>query len=170
MVRIAKDDAMLLSSSVDIDAPPERIYPLFLNATMDARVPLAFRFGLPKAVSCSIIEGDGGVGSIRRCITTRGYMDQVIEVAEPGRRFAYRLIDSDYWGQPFIGHVSDDITLEILAPDCTPDRTPGRTRVRRVTSFDARGVLKWPGRQIMRQGFRFAHRYANENWQRIASV
>ena len=153
---------MQLISTVDIDADPERIYPLFLNAQMDARVPLAFRFGLPKAVSCSIIKGDGGVGSIRRCITTRGFMDQVIEAADPGRHFAYRLIDSDYWGQPFIGHVADDITLTPL--DAT------RTRVRRVTSFDARGILKWPGRAIMRAGFQHAHRYANENWQRIATA
>ena len=152
---------MKLTSSVVIDAPPERIFPLFLNAQMDDRIPLAFRFGLPKAVSCSIIEGDGGVGSIRRCITTRGFMDQVIEGVDANRRFAYRLIDSDYWGQPFIGHVADDITLTILAE--------GRTRVRRVTSFDARGILKLPGRAIMRQGFRHAHRYANENWRRLAS-
>lgn len=153
---------MKLVSTVDIDAPPDNIYPLFLNATMDKRIPLAFRFGLPKAVSCSIIEGDGGVGSIRRCITTRGFMDQVIEGAEPNSRFAYRLIDSDYWGQPFIGHVADEITLEPLAN--------GHTRVRRTTSFDATGMLKWPGRWVMRLGFLHAHRYANENWQRIASA
>ena len=152
---------MELISTVDIDAPPQRIYPLFLNAQMDERLPLAFRFGLPKATSCSIIRGDGGVGSIRRCITTRGFMDQVIEVAVPDRHFAYRLINSDYWGQPFIGHVADDITLTVLAE--------GRTRVRRVTSFDAKGILKLPGRAIMRQGFRHAHRYANENWRRLAS-
>ena len=152
---------MQLISTVDIDAPAGRIYPLFLNAQMDDRLPLAFRFGLPKAISCSIIEGDGGVGSIRRCITTRGYMDQVIDIAEPGRHFAYRLIGSDYWGQPFIGHVADDITLTVLAK--------GRSRVRRVTSFDARGILKLPGRAVMRQGFRHAHRYANENWRRLAS-
>ena len=153
---------MKLTSSVVIDAPPERIFPLFLNAQMDDRIPLAFRFGLPKAVSCSIIEGDGGVGSIRRCITTRGFMDQVIEGVDANRRFAYRLIDSDYWGQPFIGHVADEITLEPL-----PD---GRTRVHRVTSFDAKGILKWPGRWVMRLGFQHAHRYANENWCRIASA
>ena len=153
---------MKLTSSVDIDAPPERIFPLFLNAQMDDRIPLAFRFGLPKAVSCSIIRGDGGVGSIRRCITTRGFMDQVIQGSEPNSRFAYRLIDSDFWGQPFIGHVSDEITLEPL--------DSGRTRLRRVTSFDAKGILKWPGRLLMRLGFRHAHRYANENWRRIASA
>lgn len=153
---------MKLTSTVDIDAPPERIFPLFLNAEMDKRVPLPFRLGLPKAVSCSIIEGDGGVGSIRRCITTRGYMDQVIEGYEPNRRFAYRLIDSDYWGQPFIGHVADEITLEPLGN--------GGTHVRRVTSFDSKGILKRPGRLVMRQGFRHAHRYANENWQRIATA
>ena len=152
---------MELVSQVDIDAPADRIFPLFLNARMDDRLPFAFRFGLPKAVSCSIVKGDGSPGSIRRCITTRGFMDQVIEVAVPGRHFAYRLIDSDYWGQPFIGHVADDITLTILAE--------GRTRVRRVTSFDAKGILKLPGRAIMRQGFRHAHRYANENWRRLAS-
>ncbi|MFD1796392.1 SRPBCC family protein [Paracoccus aurantiacus] len=153
---------MELTSTVDIDAPADRIYPLFLDATMDERIPLPFRFGLPKAVSCSIIDGDGGVGSIRRCITTRGFMDQVIEGAEPGQRFAYRLIDSDYWGQPFIGHVADEITLSPLPG--------GRTRVRRVTSFDARGILRWPARIIMRQGFRHAHSYANENWRRIATA
>lgn len=153
---------MELVSQTDIDAPPNRIFPLFLHAQMDDRLPLAFRFGLPKAVSCSIIKGDGGPGSIRRCITTRGYMDQVIEVSEPDSRFAYRLIDSDYWGQPFIGHVADDIALQPLGPD--------RTRVTRRTSFDARGLLKLPGRIIMRLGFRHAHRYANENWQRLATT
>ena len=153
---------MELISQVDIDAAPERIFPLFLQARMDDRLPLAFRFGLPKAVSCSIIQGDGSVGSIRRCITTRGYMDQVIELSEPSSRFAYRLIGSDYWGQPFIGHVADDISLQPLGP--------ARTRVTRRTSFDAKGVLKWPAGIVMRQGFRHAHRYANENWQRLATA
>ncbi len=153
---------MELTSQIDIDAPPDRIFPLFLHARMDDRLPMAFRFGLPKAVSCSIIQGDGGVGSIRRCITTRGYMDQVIEFSQPDRHFAYRLIDSDYWGQPFIGHVADDIELRPLASD--------RTRVIRRTSFDAKGLLRWPGRQIMRLGFIHAHKYANENWQRLATA
>jgi hypothetical protein len=153
---------MELVSQVDIDAPADRIFPLFLNARMDDRLPFAFRFGLPKAVSCSIIKGDGSPGSIRRCITTRGFMDQVIEVSQPDSRFAYRLIDSDYWGQRFIGHVADDIELQPLGP--------GRTRVIRRTSFDARGLLKWPGRMVMRMGFDHAHRYANENWQRLATM
>ena len=122
---------MQLISTVDIDAPPGRIYPLFLNAQMDERLPLAFRFGLPKAMSCSIIRGDGGVGSIRRCITTRGFMDQVIEVAVPGRHFAYRLIDSDYWGQPFIGHVADDITLTVLPTTSLPMPEAATAKLRR---------------------------------------
>ena len=151
-----------LTSSVVIDAPPEAIWPLFFTARMDDRIPLPFRFGLPKAVSCSIIAGDGTPGSMRRCITTRGYMDQVIERAEPMARFGYRLIESDYWGQGHIGHVSDDIRLERI--------TPTQTRLHRVTRFDAKGELRWPGLWGMRLGFIAAHRYANENWKRLAEA
>lgn len=153
---------MDLVSTVDIPTRPEAIWPFFFEARMDDRIPLPFRFGLPKAVSCSVIKGDGSPGSIRRCITTRGYMDQVIDVADPCKRFAYHLIDSDYWGQPFIDHVADDIRLEVL-----DDRL---TRVTRRTSFDAKGVLRMPGRMVMRAGFGFAHGYANENWNRLAQA
>lgn len=151
---------MDLVSRIDIAAPSEAIWPLFFTARMDDRIPLPFRFGLPKAVSCSITQGDGSPGSTRRCITTRGYMDQIIDVADPMRRFAYHLVESDYWGQRFIDHVSDDIVLEPLAD--------GKTRVTRRTSFDAKGLLKLPGRLVMYAGFVFAHRYANQNWDRLA--
>ena len=153
---------MKLVSKLEIDAAPGALWPYFFHAQMDDRLPLAFRFGLPKAVSCSIIEGDGSKGSIRRCITTRGYMDQVIEVADPMRHFAYRLLKSDYWGDRVIGHVRDDIHLTPL-----PD---GRTEVTRITDFDAKGLLKLPGRAVMYLGFVFAHRYANENWRRLAGT
>lgn len=151
---------MELTSTVEIDASPEKIWPLFFNAQMDERVPFVFRLGIPKAVSCSIIEGDGSPGSTRRCITTRGYMDQIIDVADPMTRFCYHLVHSDYWGQPFIDHVADDICLEPVGT--------GRTKVTRKTSFDAKGLLRLPGRLVMYIGFVYAHRYANENWKRLA--
>lgn len=151
---------MKLTSTVDIAASPAAIWPLFFNATMDDRIPFVFKLGLPKAVSCSITAGDGAPGSTRRCITTRGYMDQIIDVAEPMTRFAYHLVESDYWGKGFIAHVADDIRLEVLPG--------GGTRVTRVTSFDANGLLRLPGRLVMYVGFVFAHRYANENWARLA--
>ena len=151
---------MKLKSRVDITAKPENIYPMFLNAQMDERIPFVFRFGLPKAVSCSIIKGDGSAGSVRRCITTRGYMDQIIDVAQKPHHFVYHLVESDYWGQPHIGHVSDTISIETL-----PD---GRSRVTRVTDFSARGWLKIFATPIMALGFYFAHSYANQNWRRIA--
>jgi len=151
---------MILQSTRLVNARPEHIWPYFFNAKMDDRYPLAFRLGLPKPIECRIIDGDGTPGSIRRCITTRGNMDQTILEADPYRKFSYELVTSSYWGQPFISSIRDEITLEPAGPD--------QTRITRVTHFQGRG---WPQSLItlvMRLGFMQAHRYAHENWQRLA--
>lgn len=150
---------MILQSSLIIDAQPEKIWPCFFKAKMDERYPFVFKLGLPKPVECLIIEGDGTPGSIRRCITTRGNMDQKILQAEPYKQFSYALVTSTYWGQPFIQEVRDEITLKQIDNN--------KTEVTRVTHFSGKGRLAWIVTFFMRLGFIQAHRYAYENWQRL---
>lgn len=151
----------MLKSSKIIETAPEKIWPAFFNAKMDDRYPLAFRLGLPKPIECMIIEGDGKPGSIRRCVTTRGNMDQKILQADPYTQFTYELVDSTYWGQPFIALVRDEISLKPLGNN--------RTEVTRITHFNGKGgILSGIATYVMRLGFMTAHRYAYENWQRLA--
>lgn len=152
---------MILQSSTIIEAKPEHIWPSFFQAKMDDRHPVGFRFGLPKPIECMVIDGDGSPGSVRRCVTTRGNMDQRILVSKPYEHFSYQLLSSTYWGQPFISKVQDDLTLH-LKPD-------GKTEVVRVTTFNGRWWTFGLSTLLMRLGFLQAHRYAYENWRRLAT-
>lgn len=152
---------MLIVSRWTFECEPRHIWPNFLHATMDRSRPLLFRLGIPKPMSCKVLEGRGAVGNTRQCTTDQGTIDQRIVAFEPDRRLRYQMIDSTVWCRNWVGHLEDEFILTPLGD--------GRTQVERRTEFRARGWLK-PIRQIgLWVALRQAHRYAARNWRRLGS-
>ncbi len=151
---------MQIHSTWTFDAAAEHIWPHFLHATMDRSRPLLFRLGIPKPISCKVLEGEGAVGRTRQCTTDRGTIDQRILDFQPNRRLAYRMIASTVWCRDWIGHLEDEFTLTPLGD--------GRTRVERRTTFEAAGPLAPLKRLSLYVALRQAHLYAARNWRRLS--
>jgi hypothetical protein len=151
---------MKLESQWTFECLPEHVWPHFFNAKMDRTRPFMFRFGIPKPLSCRVLEGVPAVGNTRQCTTDKGTINQHILVMEPGRRLTYRMKDSTIWCRSWVGHLEDTFILT-LQPD-------GRTEVRRSTRFSGAGLFKGFKTMFLWIALRQAHRYAAKNWRRLA--
>ncbi len=153
---------MQIRSQWVFESEPHHIWPNFLHTRMDDRRPLLFRLGIPKPVSCKVLEGEGALGATRQCTTDRGTIDQRIVAFEENRKLRYRMIASTVWCRDWVGHLEDQFTLTPLEG--------GRTKVERLTEFRAAGWL-WPVRQIgLWVALAQAHRYAARNWRRLSEA
>ncbi|NTF30545.1 hypothetical protein G6L88_00445 [Rhizobium skierniewicense] len=128
---------------------------------MDSSKPFLFRLGIPKPVSCKVLEGHGALGNTRQCTTDRGTIDQRILDYVPNRKLRYRMIDSTVWCKDWIGTLEDDFTLVPIGPN--------RTRVERRSDFTARGLLALVRQLALWIALKQAHRYASKNWRRLSS-
>ena len=151
---------MQLRSEWVFDNEAGDIWPNFLHARMDETRPLLFRFGIPKPVSCKVLEGHAAVGNTRQCTTDQGTIDQRILVLEENRLLRYRMIDSTVWCRDWVGFLEDEFRLTPLGN--------GQTRVERTTTFEARGAFKSLRQLGLRLALAQAHRYAARNWRRLA--
>lgn len=139
---------------------PQHIWPHFLHARMDDSRPLLFRLGVPKPISCKVLEGAPAVGHTRQCTTDRGTIDQRILVLQPDERLRYQMQRSTVWCAHWVGTLVDTFELTPL---------PGQgTEVRRTTQFEAAGRWRWAKRLGLWAGLRQAHAYASRNWRRLA--
>ncbi|WZB73882.1 hypothetical protein WJ972_21815 [Achromobacter insuavis] len=117
---------------------PQHIWPHFLHARMDDSRPLLFRLGVPKPISCKVLEGAAAVGHTRQCTTDRGTIDQRILILQPGERLRYQMQRSTVWCADWVGTLVDTFELRPL---------PGQgTEVRRTTQFEAAGRWRWAKR------------------------
>lgn len=151
---------MLVKSEWIFDCEPQYIWPHFLNATMDNSRPLMFRVGIPKPVSCRILEDAIAVGGTRQCRTERGTSDQQVLEFTENRRLHYRMVNSSMPLSHWIESLEDTFTLSPM-----PD---GRTRVGRSTRFSARGPFKLFKAIGISVFLRQTHSYAARNWRRLS--
>jgi len=153
---------MQIQSSWLFDCEPEHVFPHFFTATMDDSRPLAFRLGIPKPLSCKVLEGEPRVGRTRQCTTDRGIIRQEIRELVGNRKLVYEMRDSDIWCRDRVAYLRDTFLLE--------PEGGGRTRVRRITEF--RGARPFPLISTLALWFslRQAHRYAARNWRRLATL
>ncbi|MBB1624271.1 hypothetical protein [Achromobacter sp. UMC71] len=139
---------------------PQHIWPHFLHARMDDTRPLLFRLGVPKPISCKVLEGVAAVGNTRQCTTDRGTIDQRILILQPNARLRYQMQKSTVWCAGWVGTLVDTFELRAI---------PGQgTEVRRTTQFEAAGALRWAKQLGLWAGLRQAHAYASRNWRRLA--
>lgn len=152
---------MKIQSSWVFDCCPEDIYPHFFCASMDDTYPIAFRLGIPKPLSCKVLEGEPEVGNTRQCTTDRGYIRQEIVELEQNRKLVYRMRETNVWCRNWVSFLQDTFLLELIGDD--------KTRVRRTTEF--KGVMSIPIVSTLALWFslRQAHRYAAKNWRRLSS-
>jgi hypothetical protein len=151
---------MQIESQWIFDASPESIWPHFFKAKMDHTRPFLFRLGVPKPISCCVLEGNPTLGNTRQCTTDRGTINQRIVELEANRRLSYRMLESTIWCREWVGHLKDTFTLM--------PRSDGKTEVRRITEFGAAGRFKALKELALMLALRQAHRYAARNWRRLA--
>lgn len=153
---------MKIQSSWEFDCLPEDIYPHFFSAKMDDTYPLAFRLGIPKPLSCKVLEGEPKVGNTRQCTTDKGYIRQEIIELEENRKLVYQMRETNVWCRSWVKYLQDTFLLEPIGQD--------KTRVRRITEFE--GVTSIPVLSTLALWFslRQAHRYASRNWRRLSST
>jgi len=150
-----------IQSSWIFECAPEDIYPHFFFAQMDETYPIAFRLGIPKPLSCKVLEGAPKVGNTRQCTTDRGYIRQEIVELVKDRKLVYEMRDTNVWCRKWVSFLQDTFLLETI--------DEGRTRVRRITEFN--GVASIPILSTLALWFslRQAHRYAAKNWRRLSA-
>ncbi len=152
---------MVISSSWLFECRPEDIYPHFFFATMDETRPIAFRLGIPKPISCKVLEGEAKVGNTRQCTTDMGYIRQEIVELIDNEKLVYEMRETNVWCRRWVEFLQDTFLLEAVESD--------QTRVRRITEF--RGANSIPVLSTLALWFslRQAHRYAAKNWRRMSS-
>ena len=152
---------MKIHSSWVFDCHPEDVYPHFFSATMDETYPLAFRLGIPKPLSCKVLEGEAKVGNTRQCTTDKGYIRQEIVELIQDRKLVYEMRETNVWCRNWVSFLQDTFLLESI--------DGGKTRVQRITEF--KGVPSIPIISTLALWFslRQAHRYAAKNWRRLSS-
>ncbi|MCX4161900.1 MULTISPECIES: hypothetical protein [Paraburkholderia] len=151
---------MKIESQWIFECQPQHVWPHFLHAQMDSSRPLLFWFGIPKPMSCRVLEGVAAVGNTRQCTTDRGTIDQRILQLEPNWLLQYQMQQSTVWCREWVGKLIDTFTLEALDGN--------RTLVRRTTEFEATGLLKVLRLVGLWAALRQAHAYAAKNWRRLA--
>jgi hypothetical protein len=152
---------MQIRSEWVFDCEAQHIWPNFLQSKMDETRPILFRLGIPKPMSCKVLEGEGKVGNTRQCTTDLGTIDQRILTFEENRRLRYRMIRSTVWCRAWVGHLEDVFSLTPLGD--------GKTRVERRTEFKAAGWLSGLKQVALWAALRQAHVYAARNWRRLAA-
>lgn len=127
---------------------------------MDDSYPMAFRLGIPKPLSCKVLEGEPKVGHTRQCTTDKGFIRQQIIELEENRKLVYQMKESDVWCKNWVGFLHDSFILE--------PENHHQTKVTRITVFH--GVKHIPVLSTLALWFSLkqAHQYASKNWRRLA--
>jgi hypothetical protein len=153
---------MNIRSSWIFDCSPEDLFPHFFLARMDESYPIAFRLGIPKPLSCKVLEGVPQVGNTRQCTTDRGYIQQEIVELIQDRKLVYEMRKTNVWCRNWVSFLQDTFLLEPIEGS--------KTCVSRVTEF--KGVASIPVLSTLALWFSLkqAHRYAAKNWRRLSAV
>lgn len=141
------------------DCEPEHVWPHFLEATMDSEPPLMFRLGIPKPISCRVLDG-AVVGGTRQCTTDRGTSEQRILSIVVNRKLHYRMLNSSMLFSHWVQHLEDTFALMPLSS--------GVTRVSRTTRFTAKGPMRSLKQLAIWLFLRTTHSYAARNWRRLS--
>ena len=124
-----------VSSSVQIDAPPDAVWAVLCDARMPLTAPCEFRWGAlspPTPVHCELPDGRGGIGTRRRCVTDRGSVEQQITEWMVGERLAFELVSEDTGLSRHVQSMRDVFTL-------APATSANRTVLTRSTELEAAG-------------------------------
>lgn len=149
-----------VTTSIDIQAPPEKVWHVLGDAQLPLTAPCWFRLSVPTPQRCQLVAERGGVGARRQCITSRGQIDQRITEWAENERLTFEVVSDTVGLSACLDHMHDTFTLERL-----PD---GRTRLTRWTQFQTRGWLNGVKAVALCLVVKRIHRYVMENFKAIA--
>ncbi len=149
---------MIVRTTVVIAKPPEEVWTLLCNSRMDARVPLPFRFGIPKPVQCRLPSGVGGAGQRRQCISNLGTINQRITFWEDNKTLMFEMIDTDMYFGRYVTSIKE--RFDLAADD------ERKTKITRTTEFKVNGRAGIFKSLLIWVGLKNVHRYVFRNWGR----
>jgi hypothetical protein len=156
-----------VSSSVEINAPPEAVWAVLCDARMPLTAPCEFQWGRlspPTPVRCELPDSQGGVGARRRCITDRGVVEQEIVEWSVGRRLAFDLVSENTGLSRHVRRMRDVFHLQPTAASA------GTTLLTRETDLDATGPCPRLRGLALALAVRRVHRFTLRGFKSIAEA
>lgn len=141
---------MFIRTSIEIAAPPERIWPLLGRARLEG-CRLLGRW-LPAPRECRLSED----GRTRECVTSRGRIRQRVTRSVPGRELAFERVSDEIGLSHLLLSMEDRFLLK---------RAGSLTRLTRESRVKPRCVAAgW----LLRVSLPRIHRYVHERFKRLA--
>ncbi len=153
---------MIVRTTVVIAKPPEEVWTLLCNSRMDARIPLLFRFGIPKPVECRLPAGVGGAGQQRQCVSNLGTINQRITLWEDNKTLMFEMMNTDMSFGRYVASIEERFDLA--------SEGERQTKITRTTELKVKGwqgILRLPAFWI---GLKNVHRYVFGNWGKPQSI
>jgi len=135
------------------------VWSLMCNSRMDDTTTLLFKLGVPQPVQCRVVDGKGGVGGERECISDQGVVHQRILVWMPEKCLAFRMESTDMNFRKYVRDIAD--TFELVA-------TTAGVVVTRTTRVSTQGRSQFFRRLPLFVSLKQVHRYVFRNWERLA--
>ncbi|MEZ0230613.1 MAG: SRPBCC family protein [Planctomycetota bacterium] len=150
---------MKITTTIEIPAAPEAVWPLLYGSKMTIKAPLLLRLVGIEPKACRLVEGRGE-GARRQCLTGDGAMNQRITEWKENEVLAFRM-ESETVGLKWVEALDDRFTLE---------RTGEGTRLTRTTNVKLAGMCRPFKALAIFVTLKKIHRYVFENWSAEASV
>ncbi len=150
---------MKITTTIDLSATPEAVFPLLYGSRMSLPAPLLLRATGIEPRACRLVEGRGE-GARRQCLTGTGAMDQRITEWREGEVLAFRM-ERETIGLRWVTALADRFTLE---------RTAKGTRLTRTTDVTLGGMCPCAKALLVYITLKQIHRYVFENWRGAAGV
>ena len=137
---------------------PSEVWNQLLNSNVDSTIycPI-FCLGVPRPVRCEYNIGDIAPERRRKCVSTKGTIEQQIDIFDPPKHLAFHLVETDLSIKACITSMSDDFILE--------PHTNG-TNVTRTTEITLGGRLLSVKLPLMWIGIKSVHNHVYSAWKR----
>jgi len=120
-----------------------------------------FRLGVPQPLECRLVEGQGGEGARRQCISHQGVVNQRIVHWQPPLSLKFEMVDSSLYFRRCVSFIREEFALQPL--------DGGLTGLTRITTIKAAGFAAPFKELVLCLGLKVVHLYVFKNWRRLAS-
>jgi hypothetical protein len=150
---------LVVRTRESFSCPAGTLWSLMCNSRMDDTSTLLFELGVPHPVQCRVVDGHGGVGSERECVSDQGVVHQRILVWEPEKCLSFRMERTDMEFGRYVREILD--TFDLVS-------TGSGVVVTRTTRVWTKGRLQVLRRLPLFLSLKQVHRYVFRNWKRLA--
>ena len=149
-----------ITTSIVINATPEKIWPFLCHAKLPLTAPCWFRMGVPTPERCQLLSEVGSVGAKRQCVTSRGRINQEITEWIENKKLSFEVIDDSVGLKRCFTSMKDTFLLESLSET--------DTRLTRITTFQPRGLAGNVKALFLGLVVKKIHRYVMKNFKTLA--